>query len=667
MGFNSPNMIQIPLETFSYKNQSDTLELCGSEPIKTSKWNTDSQYFKFTKHVTKECRTVFEAFRHGAAQSNGGLCLGWRTSQTLPFQWMTYSEVLLRAQNFGSGLITMGVSPGMHSMIGIYSRNCPEWVIVEQGVFTYSMVTVPLYDSLGPDARSFVISQCEMRIVVAYDEDNVKNILDSAPPCLKVIVTVRDIKPRMVEEADSLGLKIVRFSEVEKFGALNQREVVPPTPDTIATICFSRLAPFKNTPIGRPKGVMLSHENIVAATSACVIQLGRYAPNKNDILFSFLPLAHTLERCCELSVYMAGGAVGFYSGNLKTISSDMKILKPTILPVVPRFLNRIYNSCTATANKSSCLRGIFNFALAYKTDEFYKGLVRKNSILDALVFWFVRRKVGGNVRLMIVGSAPLAGNVITFMRAAMGCIIVEGYGQTECVAPCTLTAPGDPQPDQVGPPLPCNNIKLVDIPDMEYFTSRGQGEICLMGSNIFKGYFRDPEKTASVMDSEGWLHTGDVGEWLPNGTLKIIDRKKLIFKLSRGEYVAPDRVEAIYMESPYIAQVFVHGDSLKSCVIGVIVPNQKEIREWAVRRGMPSDSFTALCNHREVKRFIMDQIVMLSKDAQLAYYEEVKDIYLHPNLFSIQNGLLSKGGNLMRQKLVKYFKPQLEDMYKVLS
>jgi len=667
MGFNSPNMIQIPLETFSYKNQSDTLELCGSEPIKTSKWNTDSQYFKFTKHVTKECRTVFEAFRHGAAQSNGGLCLGWRTSQTLPFQWMTYSEVLLRAQNFGSGLITMGVSPGMHSMIGIYSRNCPEWVIVEQGVFTYSMVTVPLYDSLGPDARSFVISQCEMRIVVAYDEDNVKNILDSAPPCLKVIVTVRDIKPRMVEEADSLGLKIVRFSEVEKFGALNQREVVPPTPDTIATICFSRLAPFKNTPIGRPKGVMLSHENIVAATSACVIQLGRYAPNKNDILFSFLPLAHTLERCCELSVYMAGGAVGFYSGNLKTISSDMKILKPTILPVVPRFLNRIYNSCTATANRSSCLRGIFNFALAYKTDEFYKGLVRKNSILDALVFWFVRRKVGGNVRLMIVGSAPLAGNVITFMRAAMGCIIVEGYGQTECVAPCTLTAPGDPQPDQVGPPLPCNNIKLVDIPDMEYFTSRGQGEICLMGSNIFKGYFRDPEKTASVMDSEGWLHTGDVGEWLPNGTLKIIDRKKLIFKLSRGEYVAPDRVEFIYMESPYIAQVFVHGDSLKSCVIGVIVPNQKEIREWAVRRGMPSDSFTALCNHREVKRFIMDQIVMLSKDAQLAYYEEVKDIYLHPNLFSIQNGLLSKGGNLMRQKLVKYFKPQLEDMYKVLS
>jgi len=665
MGYYNPNMIQIPVESFTYKNQSDALP--GDAAIRYSKWNEDAANFEFAKHGEKECSTMFEAFRQGAEHSNGGLCLGWRNSPGHPYQWLTYSEALLRAKNFGSGLLSMGLCPGMNSMVGIYSRNCPEWVIAEQGLYCYSMVNVPLYDSLGPDARAFVISECEMRIVVAFDELNVKNILDSAPPCLKVIVTVRDIRPKMVEEADSLDIKIVRFHEVEKFGANNAVEEVPPTPDTIATICFSRLAAFGNSLLGRPKGVMLSHQNFVSATSACILQLGIYAPNHTDTLFSFLPLAHTLERCCELAVFMAGGAVGFYSGNMKTIASDMKALKPTILPAVPRFLNRIYDSCVATANKTNWFRHIFNFALSNKTDELYKGIIRKDSVWDLLVFWFVRQKVGGNVRLMIVGSAPLAGNVMTFMRAAMGCLIVEGYGQTECVAPCALTAPGDPQPDHVGPPLPCNNIKLEDVPDMEYLSSHGQGEVCIMGTNVFRGYFRDPERTSYVLDADGWLHTGDIGEWLPNGTLKIIDRKKQIFKLSNGEYVAPEHVEKIYTSSHYISQVFVHGDSLKSCVIAVVVPRQAAIQDWAERRHIPSHSFTALCNNRELKRFIKEDIVKMSKEADLTYYEEVKDIYLHPNLFSMQNGLLSTSGKLMRQKLVKYFKPQLEDMYKNLD
>jgi len=665
MGYYNPNLVQIPLETFTYKAQSEAIN--GPQTIRTSKWNRGGKDWEFHGHLPQDCRTLFEAFRQGAALSAGGLCLGWRNSGLLPFQWLTYNEVLLRAQNFGSGLISMGLSPGVHSMVGIYARNCPEWVIAEQGLYCYSMVNVPLYDSLGPEARAFVMAECEMRIVVAFDEANVRSILTSAPSCLKVIVTVRDVKPRLVEEADSLGLKVVRFSEVEKFGALHKREEVPPLPDTTATICFSRLAAFGDTLLGKPKGVMLSHLNIVSATLACTLQLGQYAPNAQDILFSFLPLAHTLERCCELAVFMAGGAVGFYSGNLHTLTADMKALKPTILPAVPRFLNRMYDACVTTANKTSFFRHIFNFALSSKTEELYKGIVRRDSLWDKLVFWSVRQRVGGSVRLMIVGSAPLAGNVLTFMRAALGCIILEGYGQTECVAPCTLTTPGDPQPDHVGPPIACNNIKLADVPDMEYFSVRGQGEVCVIGSNVFQGYFRDPERTRLAVDAEGWLHTGDIGEWQLNGSLKIIDRKKQIFKLSQGEYVAPDSVEETVRRSDYISQVFVHGDSLKSCVIAVVVPDQGAISGWAKRHHLPSDSFTALCNMREVKKFIMDEMTSLSKEAGLAYYEEVKDIYLHPAAFTVQSGLLSTSGTLMRQKLVKYFKPQLEDMYNRLD
>ena len=156
----------------------------------------------------------------------------------------------------------MGLTPGSHSMVGIYSRNCPEWIVAEQGVYSHSMILVPLYDSLGPDARSYVISECEMRLVIAQDEESLTNILNSAPPCLKVIVTIKDVKPRIVEEATSLGLKIVRFVEIEKYGAANLVEEEPPSPSTIATICFSRLSPIKNSPESKPKGVMLSHEVI---------------------------------------------------------------------------------------------------------------------------------------------------------------------------------------------------------------------------------------------------------------------------------------------------------------------------------------------------------------------------------------------------------------------
>ncbi|XP_023346235.1 long-chain-fatty-acid--CoA ligase 1 [Eurytemora carolleeae] len=627
MGMYNPNMVKIPLETFTYNNQSDVIK--GAQVIRSSKWNKDSQRYKFTEYLEDDCRTIYDAFRRGAAKSNGGICLGWRNTHLLPYQWLTYEEVLLRAQNFGSGLISMGLQPGLHTMVGIYSRNCPEWVICEQGLFTYSMVSVPLYDSLGVDARSFVLSECDMRVVIVYNEENAKNVLDSnPPPCLKVLITIKDIRPRVVEEADTMGIKVLRFTEVEKFGARNKVPDVPPNVDATATICFAKLAAFGETTSDRPKGVMLSHRNIMAATTASVLQLGDYAPKKTDILFSFLPLAHTLEKCCELAVFLAGGAVGFYSGDLRLVNQDMKALKPTILPAVPRFINRIYDRVVTGANRSAISRHIFNMALAFKTDEMYKGVIRNNSVWDKLVFWSVRKKLGGRIRLVIVGSAPLAGNVLTFMRAALGCLIVEGYGQTECVAPCTLTAPGDPQPDQVGPPLPCNNIKLVDVPDMEYFSAHGQGEVCVLGSNVFQGYYRDPERTCLVIDQDGWLHTGDIGEWLPNGTLKLIDRKKHIFKVAQGEYVAPEKLEEIYAKSMFVSQVFIHGDSVKSCVVGIIVPDIQSVQDWAGRRKMPNDSFTALCNSREVKNLIMKELEDLAREFQIKNYEKVKVIYL---------------------------------------
>ncbi|CAD1472055.1 unnamed protein product, partial [Heterotrigona itama] len=225
---------------------------------------------------------------------------------------------------------------------------------------------------------------------------------------------------------------------------------------------------------------------------------------------------------------------------------------------------------------------------------------------------------------------------------------------------------GDHVPQHVGPPVPCCCIKLVDVPEMDYFTKKNQGEVCVKGTNVFVGYFKDPERTIEVIDEFGWHHTGDVGMWLPNGTLKIIDRRKHTFKLSQGEYIVPEKIESIYLRSQYVHQVFVHGESLKSCVVGIVIPDVDVVKCWAVENGIPG-TLSVLCANPQVKQLIMDDMLSWGKEAGLKSFEQVKDIYLHPDPFSVQNGLLTPTLKMRRPQLKEYFKPQIEDLYRHLD
>ncbi|KAB7503360.1 Long-chain-fatty-acid--CoA ligase 1 [Armadillidium nasatum] len=609
------------------------------------------------KYFYEDAKTLYEVFRRGVRESNNGPCLGSRDpSSGKGYQWLNYNEALLRAKNFGSGLVALGLEPGVKTFVGIYSQNCPEWILTEQGLYCQSMVIVPLYDTLGPEACSFIISQANISTVVCQDEKKMLQLLNNPPRSLRFLIAIKDVSREVIAKAQKLNIEIKSFEEIEKLGAARGAREIPPKPGDLSTICYT------SGTTGLPKGVLLTHENVVASVSATLVQLAEHKPHKSDVMLSFLPLAHMLERCCEVAVYIAGGAVGFYSGDIRNLVDDYKCLKPTITPSVPRLLNRVYDKVMAAASGSAIKRFMLRMALASKKAEIERGVVRRTSMWDKLVFKKVQDGMGGRLRLLVVGSAPLAGNVLTFMRCALGCVIVEGYGQTECVAPATLTVQGDYKPEHVGTPLPSNAIKLVDVPEMDYYAAQGQGEVCIKGANVSQGYFKDPEKTKEAIDSQGWLHTGDVGEWLPNGTLKIIDRKKHIFKLSQGEYIVPEKIESIYLRSPYVGQVFVHGESLKSYVVGIIVPDVEEVKSWARSNGI-SGTLSVLCNDPRVKQLILDDITERGKNAGLKSFEQVKDIYLHPDPFSVQNGLLTPTLKSKRPELRKYFKPQLDDLY----
>ncbi|XP_061314744.1 long-chain-fatty-acid--CoA ligase 5 [Pezoporus flaviventris] len=607
----------------------------------------------------EDSKTLYEVFQRGLHASGNGNCLGYRKPKQ-PYQWLTYKQVLDRAQHLGSGLLQKGCKPQPNQFIGIFAQNRPEWIISEYACYTYSMVAVPLYDTLGPEAIVYIVKKADISIVICDKPEKAQVLLENCEqgktPCLKTVILMDLFDKELKDRGAKVGVEILALQEVEELGRNNIREPVPPKPEDLCIVCFT------SGTTGNPKGAMLTHENVVSNAAAFL----RCTENtveitSSDIVISYLPLAHMFERVVQAVVYSCGAKVGFFQGDIKFLTDDMKTLKPTLFPVVPRLLNRIYDKIQSGA-KSPVKRCLLNFAVIMKMAEIKQGIIRNDSIWDKLIFKKVQETMGGRVRIMVTGAAPISPSVLTFLRAALGCQIFEAYGQTECSAGCTFSMPGDWTTGHVGPPLVCNIIKLDDVEEMNYFSSNNEGEVCIKGPNVFKGYLQDPEKTAEAIDKDGWLHTGDIGKWLPNGTLKIIDRKKNIFKLAQGEYIAPEKIENVYVRSAAVAQVFVHGESLRSFLIGIVVPDPETLPEFAAKLGVKG-SYEDLCKNPTVKKAILEDMVRLGKEAGLKSFEQVKDLYIHTEMFSVENGLLTPTLKAKRAELVKLFQKQIEALY----
>jgi len=325
-------------------------------------------------------------------------------------------------------------------------------------------------------------------------------------------------------------------------------------------------------------------------------------------------------------------------------------------------LNRMYDTVMAKVHGSWFGKNLLTLALARKQGEVERGLIRNNSILDYIVFSKIQKQLGGRLRICITGSAPLSGKVLNFCRCAFGCPVLEGYGQTECTAAVTAQIPGEPGVGHVGCPLPCNWIKLVDVPDMGYYAKDNKGEICIKGANTFIGYFKEPEKTADTIDKDGWVHSGDIGTWQENGTLRIFDRAKHIFKLAQGEYIAPEKIENVYVRSPYVAQVFVDGNSLRPCTVGIIVPNYSMVKKYSNEKGC-TDDMVELCKDKGFRDTVLKDIIDLGKKSGLKSFEQVKAIHLCPEAFSVENGLLTPTLKSKRPALRKHYQQKFEELY----
>ncbi|XP_063148394.1 long-chain-fatty-acid--CoA ligase 6 [Candoia aspera] len=614
-------------------------------------------------HYYDDARTMYEVFRRGFNISENGPCLGFRKPKQ-PYQWLSYKEVAERAEALGSGLLQKGCKSSANQFIGVFAQNRPEWIISELACYTYSMVVVPLYDTLGPGSIRYIINTADISIVLCDKPEKARVLLEHIEkkeiPGLKSIILMDPFEKDLKERGQRCGVQIQAMQEVEDCGRECWHVPVPPQPEDLSIVCFT------SGTTGNPKGAMLTHGNVVADFSGFLKVTEKVIfPRQDDVLISFLPLAHMFERVIQSVVYCHGGRIGFFQGDIRLLSDDMKALRPTIFPVVPRLLNRMYDKIFSQAD-TPMKRWLLEFAATRKKAEVQSGIIRNDSLWDKLFFNKIQAGLGGCVRMIVTGAAPASPTVLGFLRAALGCQVYEGYGQTECTAGCTFTTPGDWTSGHVGAPLPCNLIKLVDAEELNYFASKGEGEICVKGPNVFKGYLKDGKRTAEALDKDVWLHTGDIGKWLSNGTLKIIDRKKHIFKLAQGEYIAPEKIENIYIRSEPVSQIYVHGDSLQAFLVGIVVPDAEVMPGWAKKKGFDG-TFAELCNNVELQKAIMDDMVQLGKESGLHSFEQVKAIYIHSEMFSVQNGLLTPTLKAKRPELREYFKKQIEELYLSIS
>ncbi|XP_009767906.1 long chain acyl-CoA synthetase 6, peroxisomal [Nicotiana tabacum] len=638
------------------------------EKLQTGKWNVYRSARSPLKLITRfpdhpEIATLHDNFEHAVQTYQDYKYLGTRirVDGTIgDYKWMTYGEAGTARTAIGSGLHYYGLQPG--ARVGLYFINRPEWLIVDHACSAYSYSSVPLYDTLGPDAVKYIVNHADVQAIFCVPGTlNTLLTFLSEIPSVRLIVVVGGIDEHLPSLPSTTGMKLLSYTRLLSQGRSSMQPFCPPKPEDIATICYT------SGTTGTPKGVVLSHANLIASVAGMTLSIKFYP---SDIYISYLPLAHIYERANQITSAYYGVAVGFYQGDNLKLMDDLAALRPTIFSSVPRLYNRIYAGITNAVQTSGVLKQrLFNAAYNSKKQAVMNG--RKPSPMwDRLVFNKIKDKLGGRVRLMTSGASPLSPDVMEFLRVCFGCLVMEGYGMTETSCVISSMDDSDLLTGHVGSPNPACEIKLVDVPEMSY-TSEDQphprGEICVRGPIIFEGYYKDEVQTREVIDEDGWLHTGDIGLWLPGGRLKIIDRKKNIFKLAQGEYIAPEKIENVYAKCKFVAQCFVYGDSFNSSLVAVVCVEPDVFKEWASSEGIKYESLGQLCNDPRAKAAVLAEMDAVGREAQLRGFEFAKAVTLVIEPFTIENGLLTPTFKVKRPQAKAYFAKAISDMYNELS
>lgn len=557
--------------------------------------------------------------------------------------WLDYYDHILTV---ASAMLDLGIKP--KDKVAIMASTRFEWSVCDYATMGLQAITVPIYQTVTAEDLKYILNDSQARVLYVENRAMLKTFLkvkDSCPHVHKVICfdPPREGDSDMTSWHDfyQLGAKL-KNSQRSQFEELCGSTEL----SDVATVIYT------SGTTGKPKGVVLSHEQIMSEVSDTFSYVG---VNSDDVSLSFLPYAHVLGRIEEWGHVYIGFQLA-YAESIEKIRTNLTEIRPTILVSVPRIFEKIYTAIHAQLGSNLLRTKAFQWALSiglqageYRMNRqpLPASLFAQLQLAQRLALDKIKNAFGGRLRFAVSGGAPISQDIELFFHAC-GILILEGYGLTETTAAICANAPFNYRFGSVGRPVGDVRIKIAE-----------DGEILVQSKKVMKEYLHDPEATAAAF-TDGWFHTGDIGEFLPSGDLKITDRKKDLIKTAGGKYVAPQKLESLLKKNSLISQVLIHGDN-KKYIVALITLDATSVTKFAKETGLSFANYESLTQHpavlEGVRRFVAEV------NSKLASYETIKRFSVLPKDFTVEDGELTPSLKIKRKILDQKYKKQLDALY----